>query len=160
MAKSTSVYSGTFGLDDIDAGAHHPPMRALIRAAVFSGLMAAPVAAQSNFFLSWKDVQVGLVPDSTGLMLFIKTTAPSKKVFVGSFDPASVDAWLPLAASFMVQTLSDSDTGVTRISAALPTTRDAALYLARRKRDGRWTNERLLAFQPTADTGGVIVNAD
>jgi TonB family protein len=70
-----------------------------------------------------------------------------RKDFVTAVNPSITVTWVEKARSFLKVPLSDSDTGSLRLSIELPGQGGDGLLLARRRVDGKWSNERIIILQ-------------
>src|SRR5262249_31085013 len=95
-----------------------------------------------------------MVPDSVfGTLIWMAarpagdSAADGQKNFVTSVKPGVAVPWVKNARAFLKTRLSDSDTGSLRLSIELPGNGGDGLLLARRRVDGKWSNERILILQ-------------
>src|SRR3954463_3166061 len=89
-----------------------------------SGFLASAAAAQPTaplaVWFTWRDPHIAILPDSSGTVLWVQRGAagspgPSQTVAV-TLDPSKINGWMAGARAFMVQTLTDADTGASRSS--------------------------------------------
>jgi TonB family protein len=80
--------------------------------------------------------------------------------FTNYFDPGTAQAWVGDAKGFLSQKLSDTDTGTVRTSPVLTSFGGDGVYLARRKDNGRWSNETFIVMETLDNGERVLVNGD
>lgn len=101
--------------------------------------------------LDWGSIDVLMMPDSvSGTLVWVHSHQQSKnraEGFATYFPPAMAEAWAKEARSFLDQPLTESDTGAVRLSASLADAHGDELYLIRRRRNGQWSGERIIAMQ-------------
>lgn len=118
-----------------------------------------PVAA----WLGWKSVLVGIAPDSLGAHLWVRSAGTKDSrpgYFFGTFDPRTIEAWVAGARAFVSHPLEPADTGNARGSATLRSLTGDGLYIARRRKNGAWSDERFLIMESLRDRGPVTIGSD
>jgi TonB family protein len=140
-------------------------MRAALLLAAASVLGAATATAQSSpmlgAILQWRSLSMVIAPDSSGVYLWVsreRNESQTAQMFGGTFRPASVEAWLAPARQFLRQPLGAGDTGTVRTSPFLRGITGEALYLVKRRRDGAWSNERLLVMESSGDGEPMVIS--
>jgi TonB family protein len=114
-------------------------------------------------YLVWSNLRMVISPDKEGTFLWVNSGYMKREkdgqFFSGTFRPDEVDTWVSDARWFLDQDIPKTDTGTTRVSATLEG-RNGRVYLARRKRDGAWTQERLIVMQSPGNRPVIVSGGD
>jgi hypothetical protein len=136
----------------------------ILIAMLFPALLRGQLTyVNQGVWLQWDNVKVALAPDSSGTTIWVQSRADRSKNF-GTFGstlvPEDAAAWVEAVRSFMRSPQTDGDTSAVRTSLRIRTAAGDGMYVARRQREGRWTEERFLILESAFAREPLIVNGD
>ena len=127
-----------------------------------------PASASSSprsAWLTWKNLNVAIAPDSGGTYLWADTrddrsSSRNEEPFGSAFDPAMVLSWADSARAFLALRLTAEDPGPFRASRRLPSFSGDGIYIERRQVNGAWSQDRYIVMESQGSPAPLVISGD